>query len=177
MRLDHPGRSNRTISLHYRVLAVAVLMVTAVLATTVANGGVFEADDQGAPLSKLITFNDVPYTVTYSDGVSQEALTSTIVRKVGYGHVTNVKIVTTESGTYSSDGLISPHVLYPGITVERANGLLDAVQPQFFSSGPGFAILQLGRNPVGGHHVHSLTTQSGSSICTAGQGVVSCARY
>ena len=40
------------------------------------------------------------------------------VTKIEHGRKSNVSIVTTLSGTYSSDAITSPHVLYPGIHVE-----------------------------------------------------------
>jgi hypothetical protein len=44
------------------------------------------------------------------------------VRKIAFGHPTVVTIVTTSSGTYSSDAITSPHVLYPGIEVTPTHG-------------------------------------------------------
>ena len=53
---------------------------------------------------------------TFEPWVSQEPLSQTTVKKIGYGKTTVVSIVTTSTGTYSSDAMSSPHVLYPGIS-------------------------------------------------------------
>ena len=47
--------------------------------------------------------------------VSQEVLSTHVVRKIEAGKTSFVQVVTTPSGVYSSDGLDSPHVRYPGI--------------------------------------------------------------
>ena len=52
---------------------------------------------------------------TVAPAVSRAVQNVQTIRKIGYGNVTTVSIVTTPSGVYSSDGLASPHVLYPGI--------------------------------------------------------------
>ena len=49
--------------------------------------------------------------------VSTEPLRTQYVKKISGGRPSLVSIVTTSSGTYSSDGIVSPHVLYPGIDV------------------------------------------------------------
>jgi hypothetical protein len=41
------------------------------------------------------------------------------VTKIGYGKKSKVSIVTTATGTYSTDGIRSPNVRYPGIEVGR----------------------------------------------------------
>ena len=48
--------------------------------------------------------------------ISEEIESQTTVKKIGYGRTTYVSIMKTPSGTYSSDGLASPHFRYPGIT-------------------------------------------------------------
>lgn len=70
-------------------------------------------------LSKLVFYRGAAYSVTYESEVSTTALAMAQVRKIGYGRTTVVNIVTTASGVYSSDAMISPHVLYPGVHVER----------------------------------------------------------
>jgi hypothetical protein len=47
--------------------------------------------------------------------VSTDVHSRQTVRKIGYGLTEFVDIVTTSTGTYSSDGLSSPHIRYPGI--------------------------------------------------------------
>jgi hypothetical protein len=58
------------------------------------------------------------YAINFDDTVSTDIKSTTHVKKLGYGYTTNVSIVTTPSGTYSSDGLLSPNVRYPGIEVK-----------------------------------------------------------
>lgn len=70
-------------------------------------------------LSNLVFFKGKAYAVTYEDGVSTEAMSTDVVRKIGYGRTSFVNISTTSSGTYSSDGMTSPHILYPGVHVEQ----------------------------------------------------------
>lgn len=48
--------------------------------------------------------------------VSTEVISQSMVKKVGYGHTSYVTISRTATGTYSSDGMASPHIQYPGIT-------------------------------------------------------------
>ncbi|HVZ94602.1 MAG TPA: hypothetical protein VG797_08830 [Phycisphaerales bacterium] len=57
------------------------------------------------------------YDITYDDSVSTDVVRTQTVKKIGYGAVETVTIVTTPSGTYSSDALTSPYVKYPGIEV------------------------------------------------------------
>lgn len=51
-------------------------------------------------------------------GVSIEPVAETVVRKIAYGHTTFVRVMQTDSGVYSTDGLASPHIQYPGIIKE-----------------------------------------------------------
>ena len=65
------------------------------------------------------------YDIVLGPGVSTEVQRSRTVRKIGYGYSSTVTVVTTPSGTYSTDGLLSPHVLYPGIEVTPKANPLD----------------------------------------------------
>ena len=58
------------------------------------------------------------YAISFDETVSTEVQSSSTVTKIGFGHKSVVSIVTTPSGTYSSDALLSPHVRYPGIEVK-----------------------------------------------------------
>ena len=55
------------------------------------------------------------YDITFDDSISTEVQRTQVVRKIGHGRMSAVTVVTTPSGTYSTDGLLSPHVQYPGI--------------------------------------------------------------
>jgi hypothetical protein len=52
---------------------------------------------------------------TVEPWVSTDVISQTSVRKIGYGRTTFVAISKTATGTYSSDGLQSPYIRYPGI--------------------------------------------------------------
>ena len=52
--------------------------------------------------------------------VSTDVIETRTVRKIGYGRTTFVDITTTQTGTYSTDGLASPHFRYPGIHTNPA---------------------------------------------------------
>ncbi len=51
------------------------------------------------------------------DQVSTEVTHRDLVTKIGFGERSVVAIVTTPTGTYSTDGLTSPYVRYPGVYV------------------------------------------------------------
>jgi hypothetical protein len=59
------------------------------------------------------------YRITFDDSVSTEVQRVRTVKKIEMGRTSTVSIVTTPSGTYSTDAMLSPHVRYPGIEVER----------------------------------------------------------
>jgi hypothetical protein len=51
------------------------------------------------------------------DQVSTEVTHRDTVTKIAFGQRTVVSVVTTPTGTYSTDGLVSPYVRYPGVDV------------------------------------------------------------
>jgi hypothetical protein len=57
------------------------------------------------------------FDISVDDSVSTKVQRSDTVQKIGFGKRTIVSIVTTPSGTYSSDAIASPYVRYPGIDV------------------------------------------------------------
>jgi hypothetical protein len=57
------------------------------------------------------------FDFTLDDSVSTKVQRVATVQKIGFGQRTMVAIVTTPSGTYSSDAIVSPYVRYPGIDV------------------------------------------------------------
>lgn len=59
------------------------------------------------------------YDVATEPGVSLTPESTTVVRKIGYGQTSFVNIYHTSSGTYSTDGLTSPNIRYPGVFTER----------------------------------------------------------
>ena len=67
----------------------------------------------------LVRIDDAYYRITHEDWVSTEPLANSRIKKIGYGQTSYIDIAETSTGTYSTDGLASPHVLYPGIEVEE----------------------------------------------------------
>ncbi len=98
--------------LHSRWGDQAADTVTTVALSTAADAAKWTRSDR---FSDLLRINEG--AVNIAPDVSDTVLTTQNVRKIGYGRVETVEIVTTASGTYSSDGLRSPHVLYPGVEV------------------------------------------------------------
>lgn len=171
MRFDRHHRPTRSIALRYRVGVAAALMLVALMGTGTARAdGFIETDPP--PLTMLVKFEDRQYEVAYSEEISLDPLSSTTVRKVGYGQVTNVNIATTSTGTYSSDGLTSPHVLYPGIEVSR---VFEDDHHHHAPSGPGFSILSISRNPLGGLVLNAVSDR-GVRSCLAHGSFLSCFR-
>ena len=87
------------------------------------------ADDAAptqADLSNIMKFDDRFYRVSADDSVDMNAYASATVKKISGGKVNNIEIASTSTGTYSTDGLVSDHVLYPGITVEEVHPILVA---------------------------------------------------
>ncbi len=75
----------------------------------------------GFDTGKLVKFGDREYEVSYADWVSTDPLSTATVKKIEAGKVSYVSITTTATGTYSTDGLTSRNVLYPGIEVTPVN--------------------------------------------------------
>lgn len=68
-------------------------------------------------LSQLLRVGERTFEVNFDSSISSQVLSSGTVRKIAFGKDTMVTIVSTPSGTYSTDGFASPHVLYPGVSV------------------------------------------------------------
>ena len=71
----------------------------------------------GFDTDRLVKFDGREFQVDYADWVSTDPLSTATVKKIEAGKVTYVSVTTTATGTYSTDGLTSRHVLYPGIDV------------------------------------------------------------
>lgn len=67
----------------------------------------------------LVKIDGSYYEMSYEDSVSTDPTSTATVKKIEAGRVTYVNIATTATGTYSTDGLTSRHVQYPGIEVEQ----------------------------------------------------------
>lgn len=116
---------------------------------------VFADEPGGIDTGALVRFEAGGMRVTHQDWVSTSVTASATVTKIGYGRTTAVTISTTATGTYSSDALGSPHVLYPGITVERT---AEAPSPA------GWSLVPLTR----GGSILYLRTDGGTHILTDG---------
>jgi hypothetical protein len=77
--------------------------------------------------SRLVKYDDALFDVQTDDSVSLEAKAVTHIRKIEFGRASTVDIVTTSSGTYSTDAMFSPHIRYPGIDVHRLTGAARAI--------------------------------------------------
>ncbi len=79
-------------------------------------------------LSRLLHVGKREYRVTFDAGLSQEPLSSLGVTKIGFGRISHVNIITTASGVYSTDGLASPHIRYPGVSVVSVPAPLEGTR-------------------------------------------------
>lgn len=116
------------------VLAIGSLMPAAVADEQPMKTLLSTADELWPPAfdtSKLVKFD-----FTVEPSVSTEVLRSSTVRKIGYGRTSLVTIAETASGIYSSDGLASPHIRYPGIHKERKRAAVDHIA--FWSGRDGW---------------------------------------
>lgn len=166
---------NQTFGIGLRVgAAVTFLLVAALVA------GAAHADGFGGkgPLSNLIKFDENHYHIDYADWISTEVISTGSVRKIEYGRVTDVNIVTTASGTYSDDALASPHVLYPGIEVTRTvHG--NALGPSFgfiHAGMPGTSIHRISRG-INGGYVYTRTNAFGSRGCVSSPDIRTCTSF
>lgn len=68
---------------------------------------------------KLVRLGDNYFAIAIEPSVSGEVDDRHTIRKIAFGRTSFVDVVTTPTGTYSSDAIGSPNVLYPGVHVER----------------------------------------------------------
>lgn len=116
------------------------------------------ASAQTNPFSDLYKIDGKDYRVTAGPGVSLTPLGASSVKKIGYGHVNQVRIVSTSSGTYSTDGMASPHVQYPGLEVKQV------------LSDPGAAAGSLYLKLSSGSWVRMTAPSAGSFVYFGGKG-------
>lgn len=98
-------------------LGVASAMALAGIGPGLVTGAFADEMSAGFDTDRLVKFDGRDYQVDYADWVSTDPLSTATVKKIEAGKVTYVSITTTTTGTYSTDGLTSRHVLYPGIDV------------------------------------------------------------
>jgi hypothetical protein len=114
------------------LLVAGTLALPSVLPPAVADDEPFRtllktADEIFPERLSADTFAKPEWTV--EDWVSTEIIEQSVVRKVGYGRTTFVTINKTATGTYSSDGLESPHIRYPGIVRNSEVGSFLTIVP------------------------------------------------
>ena len=107
-------------SISYGVFAGGILALTIIAPQQIGALAEEPVDAVVASIDKLFPEPVDPklfrkYAITLDDSVSTEVLRTQVVTKIGHGRVSDVTVVTTPSGTYSTDGMLSPNVRYPGI--------------------------------------------------------------
>lgn len=114
--------------IEFRTAAISAVLASAV-AGAVASPALFPQAFANEPQHQLVrTAKEIfpppfdpsklrKFDIQIADTVSTEPLRTQYVKKIAGGYPTTVSIITTSTGTYSSDGITSPHVLYPGIDV------------------------------------------------------------
>jgi hypothetical protein len=75
----------------------------------------------------LARFDGEYFAIGTEPGVSLAPQSSVRIRKIGYGQTSFVSVFATPSGTYSTDGLHSPHIRYPGIHVDPLDTVIEPV--------------------------------------------------
>ncbi len=68
---------------------------------------------------QLLKIENKEYKIEYDNSISMQPTGQISVRKIAYGKESTVNIITTSSGTYSSDSLTSRNVRYQGIFVQE----------------------------------------------------------
>ncbi|WP_404405835.1 hypothetical protein [Pelagibacterium halotolerans] len=169
-----PAHHSTLIAPHIRI-AVAFLFICVSLL------GASEAfADEATPLSNLVKFDGRDYRVTAAGWVSLEPTSTASVRKIGYGKVTEVNIATTATGVYSSDAIVSPYVLYPGIDVQPVfslRTLWELVSKAMLSyggaQGTSSSIYLWGEAPSG-LRTYTRITDLGLRSCMSGGSFMAC---
>lgn len=156
-------------------IAIGAICATAVAA--IGPGMVMNAfaDEQAAGFdtSKLVKYDGRDYRIDYADGVSTDPISSSTVKKIEAGRVSYVSIVTTSTGTYSTDALTSRNIKYPGIEVTdltpRYNSFSTWSNGQWtrISSYNGHSFISLRNNQV-------RVSMGPGFLCVGGKGFSAC---
>lgn len=141
-----------------------------------------EAPAQPIDFSNLVKIDDLSLEVSYDDSVSTEVISYSQVRKIGFGNESTVNVVKTLSGTYSSDSMASPHVLYPGVKVRAkssntgpVSGALNAIRKTGFGwmalpFDPMESVISHGPIMGGGRYIagngHTCMTSASFTTCS-----------
>ena len=127
-RLTKPHQQGAGLAFQIRTVFLSggiAAIVAGALAAPAFFPAAFAAEPQKHLLDRAIDMFPRPFNpkslkkfdITLDPGVSTDVQRTQIVSKIGFGQRTSVAIVTTPSGTYSSDAITSPYVRYPGIDV------------------------------------------------------------
>ena len=111
---------NAVRSISYAVFAGGILALTILAPQQIAAIAEEPVEMALATIDKLFPAPVDPrlfrhYEFTIDESVSTDVQRTQVVKKIGHGITSRVTIVTTPSGTYSTDGMLSPYVRYPGI--------------------------------------------------------------
>lgn len=107
----------------------SVLPVTTAAADATVNVVEAVAESVSAPFTPRIdTGRLVKWRVDFDSSVSTDPIRESIVTKIAGGVRTQVHVVETASGIYSSDALGDPHVLYPGVHRTRVSDAALSLQ-------------------------------------------------
>jgi hypothetical protein len=125
------------------LLAAGMLAIPSILPPALANDEpaktlLSTADELWPP--RFDTDNLVKYDFTIEPSVSTDVVKTRTVRKIGYGRTEFVEIFTTPTGTYSSDGLASPYIRYPGIHKELKRSSEGNIA--FWTGGRGWTVFK-----------------------------------
>ncbi len=70
-------------------------------------------------LSGLLRVGERDYEISLAENVSGQIISSGFIRKVEYGRESRISVFYTPQGIYSSEGLVSKNVQYPGVSVSE----------------------------------------------------------
>jgi|GEM_PF-2954391 len=135
-----------------------------------------EASTSAIDFDKLVKYQDKDYVIEHDGTMSTEVLATHKITKLGYGKSTEVRVFRTPTNVYSTDGLFSPNVLYPGIKVTPAPAPMTGI----FSLIPGLGWIELkgladAQSTVffGGRGANQYISSGGNS-CFRGSGFITC---
>ena len=125
------------------LLAAGLLAVPSMLPPALADDepvkALLSTKDELFP-PRLDANNLVKFDFSIEPGVSTDVVSTRTIRKIGYGRTEFVEIRTTSTGTYSTDGLASPHIRYPGIHKELKPASRGHLA--FWSGGKGWVLFK-----------------------------------
>ncbi len=139
------------------------------------------ADEMSAPddLSDLLRIDLPTADISINENIGGPVQSTATVTKIAYGNVSHVRVYSTATGAYSTDGLLSPHVQYPGIEVTQHRVSRHLPRGGFVWEGAfGWIPVPQTDSPSfltypGAMHTHQ-TPQSGGMNCVEQSGVLIC---